>query len=296
MNCPYCGKETDPQHPFCMHCGSSMPQAQQPAQASAQGAAPAPPPGMGQPVGGQPGQPPADATVVIPPQAAGGPAQYPAQAAPPPQQYAPQAPYAQPTMQIPGAPVPGTYQQPAYGQGPYAPQPPVGYPQGPYSQMQPYTQPYAAARRGSTLLGILTMIAGGAVVGSTFLAWLTASFSGFGSASLSGLKIMTGGLSGTGSSINFVLTGDGIFFTGFFALLLGTLMMIGGIIMLFRRRIGGALAFIFAIAAAGMAAVNIAMLYAKIPGAAPGVGLWLFGGASLAALVFGFVGLVSSSG
>lgn len=267
-----------------------MPQAAQPPQATAQGAPP--PPGVGRPQGGQP----ADATVVVPPPQPGSPAPQAPPTAQPPGQYAPQPPYAQPTMQIRSSPAPGTYQQPAYGQGPYAPAPPGGYPQGPYQQMQPYAQQFPAARRGSAVLGLLTMIAGGAVVGSTFLAWLTASFSGFGSASLSGLKIMTGGLSGTGSSFNLVLTGDGIFFTGFFALLLGTLILIGGIIMLFRRRIGGALAFIFAIAAAGMAAVNIAMLYAKIPGAAPGLGLWLFGGASLAALVFGFVGLVSSGG
>ena len=289
MNCLYCGKETDPQHPFCIHCGSPMPQAQQPAQASAQGAASAPPPGMGQPEGGQP---PADATVVIPPQGAPGPAQYPPQAAPPPQQYAPQAPYAQPTMQIPGAPVPGTYQQQAYGQGPYAPATPGGYPQGPYAQMQPYAQPYAAARRGSAILGILTMIAGGAVVGSTFLAWIT--IMGF---STSGLNIMTGGSGLGGSGLSIVLTGGGmVFFTAFFSLLLGSLIMIGGIVMLFRRRIGGALAFILAIVAAGMASVNVAMVYAKISGAQPGPGLWMFGGAAIAALVFGFVALVSSGG
>src|SRR5660398_96615 len=61
MNCPYCGKETDPQNPFCVHCGSPMPQAAQPPQATAQGAPP--PPGVGRPQGGQP----ADATVVVPP-------------------------------------------------------------------------------------------------------------------------------------------------------------------------------------------------------------------------------------
>jgi hypothetical protein len=204
-------------------------------------------------------------------------------------------------MQIP-APPPGTYQQPAYGQNQYAPAPPAAYPpQGPYApgaRQQPYAQAafaQAPARRGSTVMGLLTLIAGGAVLGSTFLAWLTAGVSGVGSSSVSGLKTMTGGLTGSGTSINFVLTGSGtIFFTAFFSLLLGTLIMVAGIIMLFRHRIGGALAFIFAIAAAGMASVNIAMLYAKIPGAAPGLGLWLFAGVSLLALVFGFVAMVSS--
>ena len=26
MNCPYCGKDTDAQSPFCVHCGSPLPQ------------------------------------------------------------------------------------------------------------------------------------------------------------------------------------------------------------------------------------------------------------------------------
>jgi len=204
-------------------------------------------------------------------------------------------------MQIPAQPVQGAYQQPAYGQGPYAPAPPGAYPpQGPYApgpQQQPYPQAFAQApaRRGSTVLGLITLIAGGAVLASTFLAWLTAGVSGFGSSSISGLQTMTGGLTGSGNTINFVLTGSGIiFFTAFFSLLLGTLIMVAGIIALFRHRIGGALAFVFALVAAGMAAVNIAMLYAKIPGAAPGIGLWLFAGTALLALVFGFVGMVSS--
>jgi hypothetical protein len=195
-------------------------------------------------------------------------------------------------MQIPAAPVSGAYQQPAYGQGPYAPAPPGGYPQGQYAQNPQYAQQYPAARRGSTVLGLLALIAGGAVVGSTFLPWLTVM-----GLNVSGLRIMTGGSGLGGSGMSIVLTGGGtVFFTAFFSLLLGSLIMIGGILMLFRRRIGGALAFVFAIAAAGMASVNIAMVYAKMTGSHPGVGLWMFGGAAIAALIFGFVGLVSSGG
>ncbi len=293
MNCPYCGKETDEQRPFCIHCGSPMPQAGQAGQAPPQAGVPAPPPGIGQPPAGQP---PEDATRAMPAQPPAAPAPYappgPQPQAPPPQQYAPQGPYPQQTMQIPAAPVSGAYQQPAYGQGPYAPAPPGGYPQGQYAQNPQYAQQYPAARRGSTVLGLLALIAGGAVVGSTFLPWLTVM-----GLNVSGLRIMTGGSGLGGSGMSIVLTGGGtVFFTAFFSLLLGSLIMIGGILMLFRRRIGGALAFVFAIAAAGMASVNIAMVYAKMTGSHPGVGLWMFGGAAIAALIFGFVGLVSSGG
>src|SRR5450759_1614599 len=288
MNCPYCGKETDEQRPFCINCGSPMPQAGQAVQPP-QAGVPAPTPGAVQP--GAAGQPPEDATRAMPAQPAAAPAPY-APQAPPPQQYVPQGAYPQQTMQIPAPPVPGAYQQPAYGQGPYAPAPPGGYPQGQYGQTPQYQQPYPAGRKGSTVLGLLALIAGGAVVGSTFLPWLTVM-----GLSVSGLNIMTGTSGLGGSGMSFVLTGGGtVFFTAFFSLLLGSLIMIGGILMLFRRRIGGTLAFVFAIAAAGMASVNIAMVYAKISGTHPGVGLWMFGGAAIAALIFGFVGLVSSGG
>lgn len=289
MNCPYCGKETDANSPFCVKCGSPMPQAGKAAQEPPAAAPQMPPPGAGQQVV----QPPADATRAMPaPPPAPGQPPYQPQASQPPQQYAPQSPYPQQTVQIPAPPAPGAYPQPGYGQGPYAPPPPGGYPQGQYQQIPPYAQPYAAGRRGSTLLGLLALVAGGAVVGSTFLPWLTVM-----GLSVSGLRIMTGGSGLGGSGLSIVLTGGGtVFFTAFFSLVLGSLIMIGGILMLFRRRIGGALAFILAIVAAGMASVNVAMVYAKMTGSHPGVGLWVFGGAAIAALIFGFVGLVSSGG
>lgn len=204
---------------------------------------------------------------------------YPPQAGTPYRQY-PQAPYQQP-----GQP----YSQPtqAYPQGYAAPnQAPQGYAAG-YAQ---------AAERpgGSVLLGILTMLMGAVVIGSTFLQWVT-SPAGAG-VNITGWFVMQGGFEVFGGGFTLVLSEQGtIFFTGFFSLLLGALVLVGGIVTLIRRRPGGVVTLIFALAAAALSAVNITMVFAKMEGSAPGVGLYLFAGASLAALVLGIISLSSSS-
>lgn len=180
------------------------------------------------------------------------------------------------------------YQQPYQQQ--YYPPPPAYGAQAP--GRQPYAPPYArkAARAGAPVLGLIGLILGAAVVGSTFLPWI--SVSGF---SATGWEIMRQGVSGTGgSSITLIATGEGtIFFTGFFSLLLGALLVSAGLMMIFRKRVGGVLAFIFALLATGVAAVNIAMVFTKLNGVTPGVGLWTFAGASLVVLALGIVGMAS---
>jgi hypothetical protein len=191
-------------------------------------------------------------------------------------------------------PQPGAYQQPAYGQGPYAAQAPgQPFPPAPPG-MAGYPQPYAGPvtkAGGSVVAGILTVVAGGVIVGSTFLAWLTVL-----GMSASGWDIMRQGVSGTGGNgLSLVVTGNGsVFFTGFFTLLLGALILASGLMMFFRRRPGGIIAFIFAVPAAGFAAVDIVMVYTKMSGVSPGPGLWMFAAGSLAAIVLGIVGLASS--
>ena len=204
------------------------------------------------------------------------------------------------------APPPGQYQQPAYGQGPYAPQgqyPPQGQqyrpmpPGVPQYGQQPYPAPGPTGRGGSTVTGLLTLMMGAVVIASTFLPWLSMSAMGY-SATVTGLKYMTGSTSALGGGdFSLILTGDGIvFFTGFFSLLLGAFILVGGLVMLFRRRIGGVFTFIFALLATGVAAVDVAMIMTKMPGGSASFGIWMFAGSAFVALVLGIVGLASSGG
>jgi hypothetical protein len=335
--CAKCGAPTVPQQPMQagatgqpappppppgMQQGAAPPQAPPPpAMQQEAPPPPAPPSDMGaqgnvyyQPQGSQPPQAAEPPQAMQPPQTQ--PPQ-PPQATPPPQAQPPQIPqvppppipgqYVQPTMQMPAAqvaPPPGTYQQPAYGQAPYA-QPPQGqYPQQQYQPAPPgapqYGQPFApvaSGKRGSTVLGLISLIMGAVMIGSTFLSWTSASAFGT-SVSITGWNYMRG-LSSSfgGSSFSIVLHGSGIvFFTGFFSLLLGFLILVFSMVMFFRRRIGGVFVFIFALIATGVAAVDLAMVFSKMPGGSPGVGLWMFVGASFVALILGIVGLASSGG
>jgi hypothetical protein len=196
-------------------------------------------------------------------------------------------------QQYPQYQQPGAYQQPAYGQGPYAQVPGQPYPPAP-AGMAGYPQPYAgpvAKAGGSVVAGLLTIVAGGVIIGSTFLPWLSSL-----GLSLSGWQIMRMGVFGTGgSSVSLVVTGGGtVFFTGFFTLLLGALILASGLFMIFRRRPGGILAFVFALPVAGFAAVDIVMIYSKMSPASPGAGLWMFAAGSVVAIVLGIIGLASS--
>lgn len=156
---------------------------------------------------------------------------------------------------------------------------------------------YETARPGgSILLGILTLVAGGIAIGATFLAWISAASVAGISASASGLMLMTSGSTLGGSGFNLILTSEGaIFFTGFFSLLFGALIVIAAIITMLRRRPGGIIAFLLALCATAVAAIDVTMVFAKVPGASPGIGLWMFAGASLVALVLGIISLSSSS-
>lgn len=283
MICPACGQEADDRNGFCPRCGAAP-------------AAPEPPPPPGT-----------------------GPGPSPAPSAPRPDA---RHGYAQPAEQVPArqAPPSDPYLQPAGTQNPYRQQPyggqayahqPVSptppYPaQGPYHPQgqqywpapppgAPYQQQFAASgRRGSVVAGVMALLAGAALVASTFLPWVSMSAMGY-SASVSGYGYMTGTASGSGSgSFSVVLTGGGVvFFTGFFSLLFGALVMAGGLVTLFRRRLGGVLVFAFALPAAGLAAVDVAMAMTKVSGGSASVGIWMFAGAAFAALATGIAGLVS---
>lgn len=210
-----------------------------------------------------------------------------------------------PVPAAPGArqpPPPALGYQPA--SGPTQAMPAQQYQQLPYAPAMtgayaPAGQPYApgytvAAPGGSVLLGLLTMLFGAAVAGSTFLQWV-ASPQGIGAGvSITGWFVMRVGFQ-AGGGFSVLITEQGtIFFTGFFSLLLGALVVTGGILTMVRRRPGGILTLIFALAASAVAAIDITMVFAKME-SSPGVGLWLFAGASVVALTLGIVSLSSSS-
>ncbi len=167
-------------------------------------------------------------------------------------------------------------------------------------QAEGYGAPYAAqpgygatgARYGSVVLGAITMVMGAVAAASVFLSWV--SVAGYGA---TGWSMMVQGATARGvstSGFHVVVTGNGlIFFTGFLAMLLGVLITGGGLVLLFRSRVGGGLTLMFGVAATAIAAINITMIYTKMQPVSPGVGLWVFAGASLVALVLGIVGMAS---
>lgn len=212
----------------------------------------------------------------------------------------PQPPNAQAAYQ-PTSGMPYQYPRMPYPQPGQPYQQPSGYPPGYQQAGTPAPQGYAAAYPqeavrpgGSVLLGILTMLAGAVVVGSTFLEWATSPLGA--GVNITGWFVMQGGFELTGGGFTVVLSEQGtVFFTGFFSLLLGALVLVGGVVTLIRRRPGGVLTLVFAIAASVVSAVDITMIFAKMEGSSPGVGLYLFAGAALVALVLGVISLSSSN-
>lgn len=264
MVCPKCGREIDGSKRFCMYCGAEV--------------KPAPAPG-------EEARPPAAAATP----------QYQPQAPP-----GPPPPGAQPTMQVPPQPAPPRPTPPVVPPGAavppgLAPAPPGVPHQTPYAARRPVPPAARAAtagRRGSPVAGILTVIAGATIFVSTFLSWLSTGrfFAG------SGLDILRSSAEGG----NFIFRYDSgmLFFSGFWSLLVGALLILAGIIMLFRGRAGGGIAVLFSIVGIGVSAVNVIMIYTKFRSnfgpISPGFGLWIFAGASICALVLGLIGLSSS--
>ena len=284
MKCPGCGGEIRPEAKFCDQCGMKIvampPQAPQ-AGAGAAGPPTAgrqPPPGVRQP-GGQP--PPAEQQL---PPVLGGVAVGAAAAQGPP-----------------------TQQIPKYPQEPAAP----GFQPGvPIEQPPGLPRPGAPPRRssGGVISGIAVMVCGIAIIVSTFLAWVSvggrvSGTSASAGAGISGWNTFHQGLGfGSGSNWSFIATGDGLlFFTGFFSLIFGLLLLVMGILILSRLKFGAVLGLIFGILSVGIAAVNIVMIYVKLSGTSvsgtvegysysasvgPGIGLWIFAALSLVAVVF----------
>lgn len=146
------------------------------------------------------------------------------------------------------------------------------------------------------------------IIASTFFAWFSlggeiAIFGGFGQEA-TGWDLFWNGVSGAGKT--FVTTEFGlVFFTGFFSLVLGVLIALVSILILTRRRTGAVLAVVLGIAGLGIAAINLATIYTGFNLVVdesvyrglseitytvnPGIGLWLFLGLSLLALIFGII-------
>lgn len=315
MICPNCGKEVEEGFRFCTNCGAEMKPGQQTGKQEATGAGPpagAPPP--------PPSRPEAPPTQAGPPERkeerAPGQPPPPPSAGETPQQAQPvagpaNAPQAPPPRPGPGA-IPPMAPPPGQAQSPYAQHTTV-MPSQAYPQQPPYRQPvvsrpsYGArpASGGLAPAGIITILLGLAVLGSTFMGWLSGPMMGFFDSS--GWKVMTEATSGYLFSGNFMWTSSQgfIFFSGFWSLLFGALITAAGIIMIFRSKVGGGLSLLFGLCATGLAAVNVVMVYTKMRstvgygtsvGFSPGVGLWMFLGASVLALVMGIVGLSGGSG
>lgn len=200
---------------------------------------------------------------------------------------------AQPTAQMPARPPAGGYappgaQYPAEPPAPYAMRrrvPPVP---------PPTREAAAGRRRGAPIAGVLAVLAGAVVVGSTFLAWLPGASGIFRGTGWNIMKVYQGA-----GNLFYQTTQGAIFFSGFWSLALGGLLIIAGVVMMFRRRIGGLAAILFGLAGAGIAAVDIYTIYAKLGvngvqafSVTPSAGLWIFAGASLVGMVLGIVGLV----
>ncbi|MFH1151200.1 MAG: hypothetical protein V1748_12075 [Actinomycetota bacterium] len=286
MICPGCGREIDQRYRSCVYCGTQLAAGGQYPPAPPGGAAPpAPqqPASPGRPAAqGQPAAP--QPTTVYQPGAPGQP--FYGQQQPYPGY--PGQPYAQQTVQMPAQGYPGQ----AYGQpSQYA------YPQQQARYAAGY--PATAGRRGSWVLGLLMLLAGLLVAASTFLPWIATpsisvpGVSATATASITGWNIMTTGSTG-GGGFNMVLSEEGtVFLTGFFSLLFGALLLLAAVITFFRKRVGGWLGLVFAVGAAACAAVDIVMVYSKMEGLSPHVGLWGFAGAAIAAMVVSIISLAS---
>jgi len=111
---------------------------------------------------------------------------------------------------------------------------------------------------------------------------------------VTGWDLFSGGQLGMSGNAIIRYGGGTIFFTGFWALLIGALLVLAGALMLARGRLGGVITLVVGLLGTAMSATNVVMVYTKMRtgsvGASVGIGLWLFIGLSVAALVIGIVG------
>ncbi len=145
-------------------------------------------------------------------------------------------------------------------------------------------QPYAGPWRtrvpniAAPIGAVLLMGAGILVIISTFLTW---------AGSLTGWGLMYASPAGKG---NFLFTwwDKGFFFTGFWALLLGSLMLLGAVILLADRN-GSDLAMVSAILVLLISIFNIVVVFINGESypSGPGVGLWLMAVTSLVGVILG---------
>lgn len=184
---------------------------------------------------------------------------------------------------------------PAAGPAPYQPAPPARYPVP--GQYHGVAVPGEPAPAGSPLLGALTVLAGIIIIFSTFLSWVASTSSSYSydiSGSATGWELMRTGPGFTANGFSPVLSSNGaVFFTGFFSLLLGGFLVVAAVITIVRRRPGGIITVIFALLASIIAAFNMVMVYVELSEARPDVGLWLFAGTALFAIVTGVISLSS---
>lgn len=179
----------------------------------------------------------------------------------------------------PGAGPPPPYQQVNVAQPAQAPYPAgyVAYPGGWRRRIPNLAAPIAS---------ILIISSGALVLLGTFLDWI------FG---LSGWDLMFGG--GFASGRNFLFSwGRGIFFSGFWSLLFGVLIILGGVILLTDRVYGSDLTLVSGVVVLAISVVNIVMAYINTTAAVgPGAGLWLVAVFAFLAVIFGAVGIPRES-
>lgn len=151
---------------------------------------------------------------------------------------------------------------------------------------------------GSPIVGMLTAAAGIVILLTTFMTWIRG---------LTGWDLMAG-TEFTGGTLqsNFlwrVPSGRSLLvFTGFWSLLIGVLMVVSGLLMIWRHRSGGSLATLFGAIGTAIGVWNLVNIYVlrtgfRVPGVTigggnivPGIGIWLFTIISFIALIHGILG------
>lgn len=180
--------------------------------------------------------------------------------------------------------------------------PPPAGPSPSYQQVnvsQPAAPPYPGAYPGypvgwrrrlpnlaAPIASVLMIVSGAIVILGTFFNWIF---------SQSGWDLMFRG--GFPSGRNFLFSwGHGILFSGFWSLLFGVLIILGGVILLTDRVYGSDLVLVSSVIVLAISVVDIVMAYVNTSQAiGPGVGLWLVAVFAFLALIFGAVGVPSEA-